>query len=63
VLDLQFYLAGREFDRQKLINGMAAAFEGDKDHKCMGRSAPARLERALAQAREAGLDVPALKKI
>lgn len=63
VLDLQFYLAGREFDRQKLINGMGAAFEGDMDHKCMGRSAPARLERALAQAREAGLDVPALKKI
>lgn len=63
VLDLQFHLAGKEFTREELIKGMVAAFEGDMDHKCMGRSAPARLERALAQAKEAGLDVPALKEI
>ena len=63
VLDIQEHLTGEEFDRTKLIEGMLAAFDGDPEHGCMGRSAPARLERALGIADEAGLDVPTLRRI
>ena len=63
VMDIQFRLIGKELDRQKLIDGMVEAFNGDLDHKCMGRSAPARLERALSQAEEFGLEVETLKEI
>jgi len=63
VLDLQFHLIGCELDREELLQGMVLAFEGDPDHKCMGRSAPARLERALRQAEEAGLSVKKLHEI
>lgn len=63
VLDIQFKLAGKEFDRNRLIEAMHAAFEGDAQHKCMGRSAPARLERALRQAAEFDLSVETLKEI
>lgn len=63
VLDIQKHLTGQEFDRTKLIEGMLAAFDGDPEHGCMGRSAPARLQRALSIADEAGLDVPTLRRI
>lgn len=63
VIDIQQSLCGAEFEREKLIEGMLAAFRGDPDHKCMGRSAPARLQRAIQQADEAGLEVPTLRKI
>ena len=55
VIDLQEYLTGQTFDREKLIAGMVNAINGDLDHKCMGRSAPARLQRALQLAEEADL--------
>jgi len=63
VLDIQEDLIGEEVDRTALIEGMLKAFDGDPEHGCMGRSAPARLERALAVADEAGLDVPTLRRI
>jgi len=63
VLDLQEYLTGESVDRMALIEGMLKAFDGDPEHGCMGRSAPARLERALAIADEAGLEVPTLRRI
>lgn len=63
VLDIQDWLTGGHNDRERLIEGMLAAFEGDPDHKCTGRSAPARLARALALADEARLDVPTLREI
>jgi len=63
VLDIQEYLIGEEVDRSALIEGMLRAFDGDPEHGCMGRSAPARLARAISIADEAGLDVPALRKI
>lgn len=63
VIDIQESLTGRQFEREPLIEGMLTAFRGDPDHKCMGRSAPARLQRALEQADEAGLDVPTLREI
>ena len=63
VLEIQRYLTGTELDRPRLIAGMLEAFDGDPDHKCMGRSAPARLARALQQADKAGLPVPSLREI
>lgn len=63
VLDIQEFLTGKTFDRPKLIDGMVHCFNGDLEHKCMGRSAPARLERALAQAESASLAAPSLKAI
>jgi len=63
VLDIQEQLTGEELDRTALIEGMLRAFDGDPEHGCMGRSAPARLERALAIADEADLEVPTLRRI
>jgi hypothetical protein len=63
VMDIQFWLIGRELDREKLIAGMVEGIEGDLEHKCTGRSAPARLKRNLGFADEAGLAVPKLREI
>lgn len=63
VIDLQEYLTGHRFDREKLIGGMVDAIKGAPKHKCMGRSAPVRLSRAIQQADEAGLAVPRLREI
>lgn len=46
-----------------LLEGVWTAFEADPDHRARGRSAPARLERAIALADEAGLEVPALRAL
>ena len=63
VIRLQEALTGRSLDRDALIRDMAAAFAGDPDHRCMGRSAPRRLDRALALAREHGLGLPRIEEI
>ncbi|MDX1795936.1 MAG: hypothetical protein R3219_04340 [Hydrogenovibrio sp.] len=63
VLDIQDWLTGQKNDREKLMTGMLEAFEGDPQHGCMGRSAPARLARALSFADEAGLAVNKLREI
>ena len=63
VIDIQEALTGASFDREALIQAMLVAFDGDLQHKCMGRSAPARLKRALGHAETYALSVPALKKI
>lgn len=63
VMDIQAWLVGHELDRNKLINGLVEGINGDLEHMCMGRSAPARLERALKFADEAGLQVPTLRRI
>jgi len=63
VIDLQQHLSATTLPREKLIDGMVEAFNGDRDHKCMGRSAPARLARALALAAEAGIETPTLNEI
>lgn len=62
-ISIQEALTGQAFTADDLIRGMLAAFDGDPDHKCMGRSAPARLARALQQADAAGLAVPRLRGI
>lgn len=56
VIDIQEHLTGQTFDRESLINGMVNAMNGDLEHKCMGRSAPDRLKRALSIAEDAQID-------
>lgn len=63
VIDIQEQLTGKQFDSAALIAGMLEAFDGDPQHACMGRSAPARLRRALEEADLAGLAVPKLREI
>ena len=63
VIRIQEKLVGRQLDDKALIEGMLRAFEGDPDHNCMGRSAPARLQRALLLADKYGLDTPQLHVI
>ncbi len=63
IMDLQEWLTGESVPREKLIEGMLEAFKGDPEHKCMGRSAPARLQRALNLAESANLKVDHLQEI
>lgn len=63
VMDIQDALTGFAHDREKLITGMLEAFDGDPDHGCTGRSAPARLARAITHADELGLAVPTLRAL
>ena len=60
---LQESMVGESINNQAVTDAMLVAFEGDPDHGCMGRSAPARLKRALDIARDANIDVPMLKQI
>jgi len=63
VIQIQTTLTGQDFQAEALIAGMLEAFKGDPDHRCTGRSAPARLARALQQADAAGLAIPRLREI
>ena len=63
VMDIQDWLTGQTHDRKALITGMLEAFAGDPQHQCTGRSAPARLARALQHADAAGLAVPTLRAL
>ncbi len=63
VLKIQEKLAHIQLDPEPYIQGMVDAFNGDPEHKCMGRSAPQRLQRALQLARDYAVDVPALARI
>jgi ketopantoate reductase len=63
VIALQEALTGRQFDHDALINAMLGAFDGDPAHRCMGRSAPVRLRRALEHAERLGVETPTLNAI
>lgn len=63
VLDIQDWLTGEQNNRERLMNGFIEAIEGDLEHGCMGRSAPARLKRALGFADQAELEVNKLRAI
>lgn len=63
VMDIQATLVGHDLDREKLIRGFKAGIDGDLEHMCMGRSAPGRLERAIAQADVEKLEVNKLREI
>lgn len=63
VLTLQQTLTHREFNRAALLQAMLNAFDGDPEHKCMGRSATARLARALGIANGLGIQLNTLESI
>lgn len=63
IIKLQQKLTGQSFEQDKLIDAMLQAFDGDPDHNCMGRSAPARLQRALKLAQQYQLQLPTLQQI
>ena len=63
VLAIQSYLTAKKLDNKALIAAMLVAFDGDPEHGCSGRSAPARLQRALQLADEADLEVKTLRRI
>ncbi|MBL7004769.1 MAG: hypothetical protein ISR69_12195 [Gammaproteobacteria bacterium] len=63
ILQLQQFLTGINYDKDELISAVEVAFNGDTEHKCMGRSAPARLQRALEIANKAGIKVDKLDQI
>ncbi|MEJ2060633.1 MAG: hypothetical protein P8Y64_09130 [Gammaproteobacteria bacterium] len=63
ILQLESVRTGSQFDADALLHAVLEAFEGDPAHKCMGRSAPARLARALEGAAKYGVAVPTLEAI
>ena len=63
IMDIQEWLTGVTLNREGMIRDMLVAFAGDPDHQCMGRSAPARLQRALEIADKAGLAVRKIREI
>lgn len=63
VIRLQEVLTGEIFDHQLLIDGMVKAIDGDREHRCMGRSASVRLQRALALASSNNLKLEMLDRI
>ena len=63
VLSIQDHLTGTTSDQTRLMEGLLEAFSGDPEHGCMGRSAPARLERALGIAQASGLQVDKMSAI
>ena len=63
IIDLQEKLTGTSFARDEIMRGVVAGIEGDPGHKCMGRSAPARLDRFLAMADKAGIKADTIRSI
>mgnify|MGYP001825314128 FL=1 len=63
VLSIQEHLTGHQYERERLIEAVVEAINGDLAHQCMGRSAPARLQRALDYARTNKLQVNELERI
>ncbi len=60
---IQESLTQKTLDKEAITKAMLVAFEGDPAHGCMGRSAPARLERALNIADSLGIESPTLREI
>lgn len=63
VLELQFARGGKRLDRTRLMTELRAAVAADPAHGCAGRTAAARLNRALAQATKYSLSLPRLMSI
>ncbi len=63
VIDIQESLVKQILDRDQLMQGLLSTFNGDPNHKCMGRSAPGRLQRALKLADQHDLEVSKLRQI
>ncbi len=63
IIQLQEALTQQCFDHDSLMQAFIAACYGDPNHNCMGRSAPARLTRAVALTKEYQLDLPTIRDI
>lgn len=64
VLAIQKALVGRPLGNEsEILRIVERAVASDPEHGAKGRSAPARLKRAIAQADEHGIDVPKLKAL
>ena len=63
VIQLQEKLTGLSFEHESLILGMLQGFHGDPAHKCTGRTAAARLQRALEMMQRHGLHAPVMQRI
>lgn len=63
VLTLTRALTSRELDEPRLMSGLFRAVAADPAHAATGRSAPARLARALSRARSLGVAVPELERL
>ncbi len=63
IVDLQEHLTRTSFVRDELMTGVAAGIAGDPEHTCTGRSAPARLDRFLAMADQAGITAENIRAI
>lgn len=63
VLDIQDWLTKSTNERTRLMDGLLEAINGDLEHGCMGRSAPARLTRAIGFADNAGLEISKMRAI
>jgi hypothetical protein len=63
VIAVQGWLTGADLDADRYLVGMVQAVDADPEHGATGRSAPARLARAIGFADEAGLAVPKLREI
>jgi ketopantoate reductase len=62
-LAIQAHLGGEPLDRDTLLAGLFEAFRADPEHRARGRSAEARLARALSVADAAKLAVPAMRRV
>ena len=60
---MQQWLTGATFDRKRLIDGLIEGINGDLQHNCKGRSARGRLERVIAVADGADLNIPRIRLI
>lgn len=63
VIQLQEKLTGQTLDSRALLDAMVTAFNADPAHPCTGRSAPARLQRAIELADRFELPAPRLRAI
>mgnify|MGYP001161327826 CR=1 FL=1 len=63
VLSIQQALLNKKINEKKVLKSLVIAFEGDLQHKCMGRSAPERLRRAISDANKFQLEIPTLREI
>jgi len=63
VIQLQETLTQQSFDHDKLMKAFITACFGDPNHNCMGRSAPARLARAMSLAESEKLQLPTISDI
>jgi hypothetical protein len=63
VLAIERALCDESLDEAVMLAAFESAIAADPEHACAGRSAPARLARALAHAERLALPVPALRRV